>query len=410
MNSEAQFKEKVLEPGKGFLVFSLKLSDSTQDNVKELTKKASIKRESKRNQVELDPEVLNDKIKSLEKSKKEELAEMSTKLVKELKAKKLLNDQIDELKKKSEEQVKNLKTENDEKVKDLEEKLSKKDKEMEDVMIESFNDVNAKQAQLDEMKKKYKELEEKFENEKVSKNEGLGDELKNLKESFQAKFDNELKESTKEIEDLKQKLAASQKKEKDLKDELTKRDEKITQLTQVNKTQKDELIKLQDANSALNKEKEVLEGELLEQLELVESLKVKKEPKAWNDILEKVKKNTKDFSEVVFIDDGVTDKHVAELCQALVNNDQVLKLDFTNNEGVTGEFSKAFCEMLLKTKSVMEVCFSGCPVKKDKIEEIKKALKSNHTLVQCQLGKFETKQDVQEIEELMERNFQIQSQ
>jgi len=68
MNQEISFKEKVQDPGTGFLQFSLKLSDSSQETVDELKKKAST-RESKRTQ-DVDPDVMNEKLKSLEKSKK----------------------------------------------------------------------------------------------------------------------------------------------------------------------------------------------------------------------------------------------------------------------------------------------------------------------------------------------------
>lgn len=195
MNEEVEFKEKIQEPGKGFLLFSLKLSDSSQDNLKELKKKASIKRESKRNQIETNPEILHQKLVDLEKKKNEEVEDLHSKIIKELNAKKKLNEELEQEKKKGTDRVEDLKKEYDEKIKDLEEKLTKKEKEMENVMIESSNDVKQKQEQLDDMKKKYKEMEDKLEAEKTSKHENLGEEIKNLKESFQIKFDNELKSS-----------------------------------------------------------------------------------------------------------------------------------------------------------------------------------------------------------------------
>lgn len=51
----------------------------------------------------------------------------------------------------------------------------------------------------------------------------------------------------------------------------------------------------------------------------------------------------------------------------------------------------------------------GCSFPTDKIEMLKSAIQKNETLVQCTLGKYETQSDIDFIEGIMERNFQILS-
>lgn len=123
--------------------------------------------------------------------------------------------------------------------------------------------------------------------------------------------------------------------------------------------------------------------------------------------IEKMKKNDKNYQDALFVSKNLTDKDVSDICKAMSNNSNVLKLDFSDNRNITGECMKDVFDLVVKTKTLNELLFTGCPVSSKAVQKLKEGLKKNQSIVQCVAGLNETKEDIDEIEEIMNRNFEI---
>jgi hypothetical protein len=418
-SSEVDFKEKVGEPGKGWLKFGLRVSSGNNESIRDIKKTQSIRRESIRVQrsVEVTPQEvdrLKSRLNEVEQQKKDELAEMSKKLVRELKAKKELNDLISQTNNQHRVELEVVTKEFQDKINDCKVKLQKKDKEIEDTLEDSQNEIDNKQKHVDDLTEKVKYLEEEVTKARTSTNQDFGNQIAKLKEEEKTHIAEAVGPLKKELEDKTTKITNFVKREKELKDEVSSNDQKIIDIEKEMKTLREANNLLTRQLAVAQKEKEDVEHELKDKNDLLKQLKNKsdRKPPQYKETLEKIKKNDASLTDILYVDCGVNDAIVIEICSTILSsgNTNVMKLDFSDNLEIEGSCVKSVCELLVKTKSVNELLFHDCPIKKESIPALKDAIKSNQTLVQCQLGKNESPKDISDIEEIMERNFQIQTQ
>jgi hypothetical protein len=57
-------------------------------------------------------------------------------------------------------------------------------------------------------------------------------------------------------------------------------------------------------------------------------------------------------------------------------------------------------------KTLEELIFDNCPIKKDGIQRLIAALQKNHSLIQMSCGLFETDEDIDAVEDLLDRNYE----
>lgn len=349
------------------------------------------------------------------KKKIEEIEELKSKLKDELRRKKDLNEKVNSLRELNDEKVTRL-VEVGEELRNVESKFKDTISELESYKSQ----VQTQDGIINNLKTRIKKLEEDYERSKVEQTKGLEEELKLFKEKENKRFEAETNELKTLNQDLKSKLESSQASEKKHKDDLTKANIQVESLNIVSKSQTTELLTLRKQVDQLTRERDESENDvkkhqseikkLTEEINKLKQTIPKKDIPNWKETLEKIKSNDKNLAEVVFMNVGITDQHVTELCVAMVKNTNVSKIDLSDNVLIHGECAKNVADLLISSQNLLELVFNGCPIRPEYLKEIKDGVKKNQSLVQCSLGTNETDQDIQEIEMIMERNFQILSQ
>jgi hypothetical protein len=120
--------------------------------------------------------------------------------------------------------------------------------------------------------------------------------------------------------------------------------------------------------------------------------------------LDHVKQNDENTKIVDLTKSGVADDNVVELCFALLNNTNVTQLILVKNS-IKGTCMDAVCNLLTKNTHLEELHFEGCPIENVFVKQLIVTLHDNHVLTQCTAGKYETDDDIDNIEHLMDRNF-----
>jgi predicted nucleic acid-binding Zn-ribbon protein len=95
------------------------------------------------------------------------------------------------------------------------------------------------------------------------------------------------------------------------------------------------------------------------------------------------------------------------LCVVLINNTVCKRLDISNNKLLTGKgWIEEFCNLLEKNKTLEDVILDGCPVDREGVKKIIESLHKNYTMMQFTCGSNETDADINEIEDLLDRNYE----
>jgi hypothetical protein len=109
--------------------------------------------------------------------------------------------------------------------------------------------------------------------------------------------------------------------------------------------------------------------------------------------------------EIILADCKLNDENVAMICQSLLRNTNVIKLDLSNNREIVGRSVQEICQLIERTCILQEMFFSGCPIEEQGIQAMKKSLRSNRSLVQVHFGSNQTEEDFQDLERLLQANF-----
>lgn len=349
------------------------------------------------------------------KKKIDEIEDLKSKLKDELRRKKDLNEKVKSLRELNDEKVVKL-VEVGEKLKTTEINLKEVSEEVENLKTL----MKQKDQQIEELKVTIKKIEEDYEKSKMETTKGLEEELKLFKEKEYKRFETEKSDLKTQVKDLTDKLEKTQSSEKKFKDELTKSQVSVDSLNIVSKNQSGELLQLRKQVDIVTKERDDSENQVKVHLNEIKKLNEeitklkaslpKKDIPKWKETLDKIKNNDKDTTDISFVNVGISDQYVIELCQAMAKNTSVSKIDFSDNILINGECAKNIAELLMNSHTILELMFNGCPIRPENIKTFKDGIKKNQSLVQCALGTNETEDDVQEIEMIMERNFQILSQ
>jgi hypothetical protein len=124
------------------------------------------------------------------------------------------------------------------------------------------------------------------------------------------------------------------------------------------------------------------------------------------DIIKRAKENDTTLMYIQLTKSNLKDEDVSNICQALENNTNVISLDFSYNDGVTGDCMDDVVGLLSKSKYIEEIFFEGCPVRNFEVKKLISTLRKNDTLTQCTGGLYETDMDIDTIEALLDRNYE----
>eukprot|EP01080_Neovahlkampfia_damariscottae_P006200 gene6200-10206_t len=218
---------------------------------------------------------------------------------------------------------------------------------------------------------------------------------------------------------------------KESKNENLKLKKELHELTHLDK-KKDETIKsLQEKIEFLLKENETQNQNLMSKESEIEMLKTQKKEMAQSfkkiihqetvkessekpkeddmnplvkSIIERSTKNDPTLKEIVLQNSKLTDFDVSKITNSLMNNTHVRLLDLTSNL-VKGSCFEDVEKLLLNTKVLEELILDECPIENSNVKKLILALEKNTSLTQCTAGKNETDEDIEKIEEYMDRNY-----
>jgi len=124
-----------------------------------------------------------------------------------------------------------------------------------------------------------------------------------------------------------------------------------------------------------------------------------------DDYIQRILKNDPQLLEIHLDNQQVDDYDVIDICEALKENHLVKVLDFSGNPNIVGSSMDAVCELLERTQTLEQLLFHGCPIEHDKVLQMIKSLQLNRSLIQCTSGDNETETDIEQIESIMDRNY-----
>jgi DNA repair exonuclease SbcCD ATPase subunit len=130
---------------------------------------------------------------------------------------------------------------------------------------------------------------------------------------------------------------------------------------------------------------------------------VKSEP----EYLVKLKNNDTTLVELKLSNKGVTDADVTQISLALKKNTHLKVLDLSNNSKVTGETMIAVINMIKTNATLEELNFEKCPVTRKALDLLLANLEHNTTLTQVFGGLNETDNDIEKIDQIMDRNVDL---
>jgi hypothetical protein len=123
-------------------------------------------------------------------------------------------------------------------------------------------------------------------------------------------------------------------------------------------------------------------------------------------IIDQMKNNDPKLTDVSLVDRNITDDDMKRIAVAMEKNTKVKRLDFSNNSKLTGSTIDSIAHMMGVNKTLEELIFDNCPIKKDGIQRLIAALQKNHSLIQMSCGLFETDEDIDAVEDLLDRNYE----
>jgi myosin heavy subunit len=299
-------------------------------------------------------------------------------------------------------------------------------------MEDSMTKEDAKEntlKQFEEYQERETESLEKLAKEKEM-NEILEKELNTTKKAFlslQEEFQNILKEKKALQEEKEQNSSLFAFYEKAKKEIAELKDKNVTLKTKVTSLE-NENAQLEQKNENLSKNRPVVSTSGSSSFSVGNESQLKKENSFTNTIpsklsssidttplnsqtslwkiIDQMKNNDAKLTDVSLIDRNITDDDLKRIAVAMEKNTKVKRLDLSNNSKLTGSTIDSIAHMMGMNKTLEELIFDNCPIKKDGVQRLIAALQKNHTLIQMSCGLFETNEDIDVVEDLLDRNYE----
>lgn len=259
--------------------------------------------------------------------------------------------------------------------------------------------MNAKQVELNEqLQILQKTLEETLQN--IDKfNSESGDQSLEIVKTLRLKsqeLSTKIEESKNQESDLKSKLLEAEEKEADEQKELITLLAKKKDVSELYSTHQVQLKNLMESS----KKQEVKVEPKKEEVKVEPKKEVPKEP----EYIEKIAKNDPTFKKLSLSNKGLQDSDVTKIFKNAQKNTVLTAIDLSKNPGIKGESIDSVIEFLKCTKTLEELSFDGCPISRPALDKLMKNLAQNYSLTQLYSGTNETDDDINHIEDIMDRN------
>jgi myosin heavy subunit len=271
------------------------------------------------------------------------------------------------------------------------EKLAK-EKEMNEILEKELNTT----------KKAFLSLQEEFQN--ILKEKKALQEEKEQNSSLFAFYE----KAKKEIAELKDKNVTLKTKVTSLENEnaqLEQKNENLSKNRPVVSTSGSSSLSVGNDESQLKKENSFTNTIPSKLSSSIDTSPLNSQTSLWK-IIDQMKNNDAKLTDVSLIDRNITDDDLKRIAVAMEKNTKVKRLDLSNNSKLTGSTIDSIAHMMGMNKTLEELIFDNCPIKKDGVQRLIAALQKNHTLIQMSCGLFETNEDIDVVEDLLDRNYE----
>jgi myosin heavy subunit len=271
------------------------------------------------------------------------------------------------------------------------EKLAK-EKEMNEILEKELNTT----------KKAFLSLQEEFQN--ILKEKKALQEEKEQNSSLFAFYE----KAKKEIAELKDKNVTLKTKVTSLENEnaqLEQKNENLSKNRPVVSTSGSSSFSVGNDESQLKKENSFTNTIPSKLSSSIDTTPLNSQTSLWK-IIDQMKNNDAKLTDVSLIDRNITDDDLKRIAVAMEKNTKVKRLDLSNNSKLTGSTIDSIAHMMGMNKTLEELIFDNCPIKKDGVQRLIAALQKNHTLIQMSCGLFETNEDIDVVEDLLDRNYE----
>lgn len=337
--------------------------------------------------------------------KEEELKQVISDLQRKLESQDY--NQAHELQIKYIDQISKLEQKNIELSNEYQASLQKHNLEVEKLLYQIKELESIKEQQNQQIIEKENELKKKSESTKEPDEViSLRTELIKISEKKDDEIDIKMNEFESKFEKSTQSLLEVMKVFNTVKESFKKEKETFKEIKEYQKTKKDNdmILKLQKDNLELEKK-------ILEIQKAKNDLKTEnnKNESFFNAILNKIQQNDKKLAIIDFTDKNLNDENVIQIVQALKNNTNVKKLILQDNKDIKGKYTNEICDLIIHNKILEEIHFLGCNIENQYVKQMIQVLPKNLHLIQFTAGNNETDQDIEEIERICDRNFELKN-